>query len=218
MASPTYSPAVYAPVAKPRSLVGNHLLTSALLAGKGRCLGHAQGEPQPEQGTESLGEADAPGDYRPEDQGDPEGNPRPDPVEDPSAGDLQGRVGPRERGEDYPQLRCADVQVLFNIWRDDRQVRAVHVVDRGGDNYDPQNAVADASADSPRGPLNIFNFCCRGHLDPNFGHRLLRQMTATGNVAPGKKSATVLSAERTSGSPGHGTTGARFRPGPPRGR
>ena len=34
MASPTYSPAVYAPVAKPRSLVGNHLLTSVLLAGK----------------------------------------------------------------------------------------------------------------------------------------------------------------------------------------
>ena len=34
MASPTYSPAVYEPVARPRSLVGNHLLTRLLLAGK----------------------------------------------------------------------------------------------------------------------------------------------------------------------------------------
>src|SRR6202000_3310580 len=34
MASPTYSPAVYEPVAAPRSLVGNHLLTRVLLAGK----------------------------------------------------------------------------------------------------------------------------------------------------------------------------------------
>jgi len=56
-----------------------------------------------------------------------------------SAGNLQDRVGPPERGEDQSHLRRADVQVRSNRVGDDREVRAVQVVDCRGDNDDPES-------------------------------------------------------------------------------
>ncbi len=112
-------------------------------AGEGGAFAETQQQAQDEQGDKAGGEAHGGGGEGPERQADSEGAIGVDLLRKPAGQDLTRRVAPEEGRQEQPDLGAREVQLVLEQRGSGGEVAAVHVVDEGHQDQEPDHARAD---------------------------------------------------------------------------
>ncbi len=151
-AEPTYCPLAYVDVARPRSRCGNQVDTTRLLTGKAGASARPTAKRRPNSAANPLTTPRRERRDRPSELRDAVDGARAEAVDEVAAGQIRDRVAPRERGEEQAHLHRVEAELLRQEGCDDREVRAIDVVDRRRDEEQREHRERARASAAPTQP------------------------------------------------------------------